>query len=121
MNKFKKITGFGVIFMLVGCATGLNLSDPNIRKSITSVKYYKSTDDIIYTELGFVDARYCGGDQNLKGGNLTKEGALTEMRYKASRFNANGLVNVICQSDGLHLATNCNSSVKCYGDAVKIN
>lgn len=111
------------VTILTGCASAsINLNDPDVRRAISSVEYYESVSGLSYDIVDSVSSRYCASDQAsiTKGGNITKEGSLTEMKYLASDKGANGLANVMCQTDGVHFPTNCNNSIVCFGDAIKL-
>ncbi|MEP4888492.1 MAG: hypothetical protein ABJV04_00575 [Aliiglaciecola sp.] len=124
MNNVKNLTTLATIALLLsGCgSTTTNMKDPEVRNAVSQVKHFESKDSLKdYKVLGSVEGRYCQSDQIslTQGGNITKEGAITEMRYAASELGGNGLINVACQTDGVNFSTNCNNSVACYGDAIK--
>ena len=51
----------------------------------------------------------------------TEEDALTQMKLKASALGANGITDLYCSNQGTSLATNCWSSIKCVGTAIKVD
>ncbi|PKH31439.1 hypothetical protein [Shewanella sp. ALD9] len=110
------------LLILSGCSSTTNLKDPAVRNAISQVKFIESNDGLgNYKTLGSVEARYCQSDQIslTQGGNISREGAITEMRYATYKLGGNGLINVACQTDGVHFGTNCNNSIACYGEAIK--
>jgi uncharacterized protein YbjQ (UPF0145 family) len=120
----KNLTRFAAfVFILSACSsTTTNMKDPAVRNSVSKVKYIESNDGLgDFKVLGSVKGRYCQSDQIslTQGGNISREGAITEMRYAASKIGGNGLINVACQTDGVHFSSNCNNSIACYGEAIK--
>lgn len=124
MNNVKNLTALAIFaLLLTSCAsTTTNMKDPVVRNAVNKVKHFESTDGLgDYDVLGSVEGRYCQSDQIslTQGGNISREGTITEMRYAASNLGGNGLINVACQTDGTHFRTNCNNSIACYGEAIK--
>lgn len=51
----------------------------------------------------------------------SKDDAIDQLRIKASRADANALINVSCETpSGTDLTTNCWSSIVCHGAAIKV-
>jgi len=121
VKNLTTLTAFA--FVLSACSsTTTNMKDPVVRNAVSQVKYMESNDGLgEYDILGSVEGRYCQSDQIslTQGGNISREGAITEMRYAASQIDGNGLINVACQTDGVHFSSNCNNSIACYGEAIK--
>ena len=51
----------------------------------------------------------------------TRSDALAQMKLKARQAGANGIKDIYCSSEGTSLATNCWSSMRCIGTAVKVD
>jgi len=52
----------------------------------------------------------------------TNEDAIDQLRFKAARLGANGIMDVFCDSAGsFDLGKNCWSSVKCRGTAITVS
>ena len=113
-------------FMFVGCGSrGPDISDPNTRRAISSVKEYSNLQGVKYTRKGYIDSRYCvtGGAQytHTMMGNISKDGTILEMKSKAQKLGANGIANIMCKEDGIHFKTNCNNSINCFGEAILVS
>lgn len=124
MDIIKNVTSIAAFaLLLTGCSsTTTNMEDPAVRNAVSQVKHMESNDGLgDYDVLGSVEGRYCQSDQIslTQGGNISREGAITEMRYASSNLGGNGLINVACQTDGVHFSSNCNNSIACYGEAIK--
>jgi uncharacterized protein YbjQ (UPF0145 family) len=51
----------------------------------------------------------------------TQDDATDQLRVKAARLDANGVLNVMCEApSGPSLITNCWSSLTCHGAAIKV-
>jgi hypothetical protein len=51
----------------------------------------------------------------------TRSDALAQMKLKARQAGANGIKDIYCSSEGTSLATNCWSSMRCIGTAIKVD
>jgi uncharacterized protein YbjQ (UPF0145 family) len=51
----------------------------------------------------------------------TRSDALAQMKLKAREAGANGIKDIYCSSEGTSLATNCWSSMRCVGTAIKVD
>ena len=126
MNKVILITTTTAIALFTGCTGGgPDMSKSSVRQAISSVKVYDNLEGYQHTKKGTVEARYCQNDGVQSSmsmmGNITKESAVLEMKNKAYTMGGNGMINLMCQNDGLHFKTNCNNSVNCYGDVVRVS
>ncbi len=109
-----------------GCTGGgPDMSKPSVRQAISSVTVYNNLEGRQFTKKGTVEARYCQNDGVQSSmsmmGNITKESAVLEMKNKSYTMGGNGIINLMCQNDGLDFKTNCNNSVNCYGDVVRVS
>ena len=126
MNKIMLITTTTAIVLFTGCTGGgPDMSKPSVRQAISSVTVYDNLEGRQFAKKGTVEARYCQNDGVQSSmsmmGSTTKENAVLEMKNKAYTMGGNGIINLMCQGDGLHFKTNCNNSVNCYGDVVRVS
>ena len=125
----KRIIGASLLasaFLFVGCTGGgPDMSNSSVRQGIISVKIYDNLKGYRYTKKGNTEARYCQNDGVQSSfsmiGNTTRESAILEMKHNAYTMGGNGITNIMCQNDGSHFDTNCNSSINCYGDVVRVS
>ncbi|WP_408097366.1 hypothetical protein ACJVC5_00195 [Peredibacter sp. HCB2-198] len=119
-----KFTAFFLVLgslFLQSCASGPDLSNPEIREAVSKVQIFEKNDlkDRAFDNLGSLQAKVCQSN-NFSSGNSSEEGAKTELRYEASKKGANGITNYLCHSKGLDIASNCNNVTICYADAVLV-
>lgn len=51
----------------------------------------------------------------------TRSDAVTQMKLKAREAGATGIKDIYCSSEGTSLGTNCWSSLRCVGTAIKVD
>ncbi len=85
------------------------------------VKLYETAEiaSLKYTPIKAIESWSC--QARFWDPDATREDALAQLRLKASSFGANGILDVQCSSQGTSLVTNCWSTVKCVGTAIKVD
>ncbi len=119
MKKLNVIPFILSLLFLQSCASGPDLSNPEVRAQVAKVRLYEQSElaNKAFQLVSTVEAKICTSNA-LAGGNSSEEGAKSDLKFAASKLGANGLANYLCHSKGLDLAINCNSATVCYADAI---
>ena len=122
---FKKFLSLLFIALLVqGCA-GLgqiervsDLSLEQLRK-LNEIKFYENADGLNYASLGKIKGLACKG--SAFSGDTEKGAAITQLKIKALKLNANAILYSACSHDSsVDWGNNCWESWVCIGEAVRI-
>jgi S1-C subfamily serine protease len=70
-----------------------------------------------YLTLTAIQATSC---QNKSWETASEEDAVNQLLYKASIAGANGIINVLCETEGTSFSKNCWSSVTCRSAAIRV-
>ncbi|MBF0316289.1 MAG: hypothetical protein HQK52_22920 [Oligoflexia bacterium] len=109
------------LLLLASCASGPDLSNPEVRKGVSTVKFYDQMEikNKKYQLVKTLKVLYCTGNV----GSLTHDSenaARSTLKYEALKIGANGLINYLCHLKGLDFARNCWNMSECYAEAIKI-
>ena len=112
------------VILLSGCA-GLGqverVSDlsPQQLRDVNNIKLYESDQELKYTSIGRIKGLSCKG--SAYSGSVDKEGAMMQLRIKAVKLSANGVLFPTCSHDSsVDWGNNCWESWVCIGEAVHV-
>ena len=115
---------FCITLVMQGCA-GFGqierVSDLSVEqlKSIHEIKLYEKADGLDYVSLGKIKGLSCKG--SAFSGDTEKEAAITQLKIKALKLNANAILYTTCSHDSsIDWGNNCWESWVCVGEAVRI-
>lgn len=122
MKTVFSLSMMSALLLLQSCATGPDLSNPEIRAQVSRVRHYNESEltGKDYATLSTVEAKVCTSN-HLAGGNRSEEGAISELKFNASKLGGNGIRNFQCHTTGIDLSINCNSATVCYADVIAVN
>ena len=107
---------------LVGCASNPridNLSSED-RARVSEIKIYKSRPEQPYQVLGEVSGLSCNRNA-YQAQDVSESEALEGVRIKTVILGGDAVINTLCQKNSdTDWGNNCWASVKCIGDAVKL-
>ena len=113
-----------LLVLLSGCGPFVDVMDvnqipPSERHAAFRLKTYQGAQPHppVARFLGQIKATSC--KNKMWDDAATTGNAMEQLRIKAYRLGADGLVNVACDSLGTNLGTNCWASITCSGDAVR--
>jgi len=112
-----------LLLLLAGC-----MSNPRIetissaqRAAVNQVRILDATPAGNYESLGTVSGLSCNRNK-FQAPNISHDEALEGVRIQAAQRGANAVMNLVCQTNSdTDWRNNCWASVKCIGDAVKVN
>ena len=122
--KYKILISIILIFLFSGCS-GLgqiesisNLSISNL-KNMNKIQLLKDAENIKYDSFGKIKGLSCKGSAN--SGSASKDGAMTQLKIKAIKLNANAILYTTCSHDAsVDWSNNCWESWVCFGEAIKL-
>jgi len=113
-----------LIVLLSGCA-GFGqierISDLSVGqlKTLHEIKLYENADGLNYVSLGKIKGISCKG--SAFSGGTEKEAAITQLKIKALKINANAVLYPTCSHDSsVDWGNNCWESWVCIGEAIRI-
>lgn len=120
----KNIVAGLFLILISGCA-GFGqierVSDLSVNqlKMLQDIQLYDSADDLNYITLGKVKGLSCKG--SAYSGNTDKEAAITQLKIKALKINANAILYPTCSHDSsVDWGNNCWESWVCVGEAIRV-
>lgn len=120
---FLQIIAVGFLF-LSGCA-GLgqiervsDLSTEQLRQ-VQNIRLYDNDKGLNYRSLGKIKGISCKG--SALSGNTKEDAAITQLKIKAMKVNANAILYPICSHDAsVDWGNNCWESWVCVGEAISV-
>lgn len=110
--------------LLSGCA-GLGQVErvadlsPQELKNIRAIKFYENDNNIKYTSLGRIKGISCKG--SAFSGDTKEDAAMTQLKIKAVKINANAIFYPTCSQDAsVDWGNNCWESWVCIGEAARV-
>ncbi|MBW2021042.1 MAG: hypothetical protein JRI65_13780 [Deltaproteobacteria bacterium] len=95
-----------------------SLSSEQLRR-LNSIKIYESAEGLNYTEVGEVKGLSCKGSPF--SGDTRKDAAMTQLKIKAVKANANAILYPVCSHDAsVDWGNNCWESWVCIGIAARV-
>ncbi len=120
----KNIVAGLLIILISGCAGFVQVervSDLSVNqlKMLQDIQLYENTDDLNYVSLKKVKGISCKG--SAYSGNADKEAAITQLKIKALKLNANAVLYPTCSHDSsVDWGNNCWESWVCVGEAIRV-
>lgn len=108
-----------------GCGSGPSVTDlsPEARENLSSMEIYRSTADLpqeSYEVITSIEGLSCKRNA-YSSSSASESEALSNLKIRAAKQNADAVANVICQRKrGADWKNNCWSTVVCAGDAINI-
>lgn len=123
MKKIIKPTVLVISFLVSACASNPkidSLSSEN-RAKVAQVKIFNGLPEQQYKLLGTVSGLSCNRNAYQKQ-DISEAEALEGVKINAVLKGGDAVINTLCQKNSdTDWANNCWASVKCIGDAVKLN
>lgn len=122
MNLSYKTCLFLLTITISGCSSNPTIDSLSSqdRANVSQVQIFKGNPDRSFKMLGQVSGLSC--NRNLhQAQNVTDSEALEGVRIRAVKLGADAVINTLCQKNSdTDWGNNCWASVKCIGDAVKL-
>jgi RcsF lipoprotein len=92
---------------------------PQELKNLRTIKFYESDNNMKYTSLGRIKGVSCKG--SAMSGDTKEDAAMTQLKIKAVKINANAIFYSTCSHDAsVDWGNNCWESWVCVGEAARI-
>lgn len=88
-------------------------------RQLNQIKFYESDSGLKYSDLGRVKGLSCKG--SAFSGNSLEDAARTQLKIKAVKVGANGVLFPMCSHDAsVDWGNNCWESWVCVGQAIRV-
>lgn len=121
MNRFYVLIVCSLLSACAGFGQVERVSDlsPQELRNLRNIKFYETDDNIKYTPLGSIKGISCKG--SAVSGNTKEDAAMTQLKIKAVKMNANAIFFATCSHDAsVDWGNNCWESWVCVGEAGRI-
>jgi len=112
-----------LFFSLVGCASNPRIDSLSSeeRAKVSEVQIFASTPPQAYQALGEVSGLSCNRNKYQEQ-DISEKEALEGVKIRAVMKGGDAVINTLCQKNSdTDWVNNCWASIKCIGDAVKLN
>ncbi|WP_157433783.1 hypothetical protein [Aeromonas tecta] len=120
MNK--ALVCAGLILLMTGCAQNPRIDSlsSSERAKVGEVKIFSGKPDRYFTILGEVSGLSCNRNLHQEQ-NVSDTEAMEGLKIKTVMLGGDAIVNTLCQKNSdTDWLNNCWASVKCIGDAAKL-
>jgi hypothetical protein len=107
---------------LVGCAANPRIDSlsPEQRRKVSEVQIFKGKPDKPFQILGEISGLSCNRNLYQKQ-DVSDTEALEGLKIKTVMLGGDAVINTLCQKNSdTDWANNCWASIKCIGDAVRL-
>lgn len=122
MAMNKALVCAGLILLMTGCAQNPRIDSlsSSERAKVGEVKIFSGKPDRSFTILGEVSGLSCNRNLHQEQ-NVSDTEAMEGLKIKTVMLGGDAIVNALCQKNSdTDWLNNCWASVKCIGDAAKL-
>ena len=118
--KIKKMLFLVICLYLTGCAsnTSINTLTGEQRARLNTIQVAMGGIDKPFKTIGKAEGLSCHRNAYAPR-STTETEAMQGVRINAVLMDADAVINVACQNNGVDWSNNCWSSIVCVGDAIK--